>query len=86
MVVQLAAAIGFNKEYRSCRECGKWFELLPGMNRDRRLTCSSSCRRRGWRHRKMAARAMHGEGKTPKVIAKELNTTVAMVKKWLQEE
>jgi hypothetical protein len=83
MVLQLAAAVGFGKNFRKCRECGKWFELAPGLNRSSRFTCSDACRKRSYRKRRAQARAMYAGGKPFKEIAKELGSTVGTVKKWV---
>jgi hypothetical protein len=83
MWTQFFFAVTEGKQYRQCRECGKWFEVSPQVNRTSRQTCSNTCRNRGYQRRQEAARAMHAQGKTFKEIAKALETEVASVKKWV---
>jgi hypothetical protein len=83
MWLQFALAVEYDKQYRRCRECGKWFELTPGVNRTSRQTCSNACRNRGYQRRQEDARRMHAEGKTLNQIAKELDTDVKTVKGWV---
>jgi hypothetical protein len=82
--LQFALAVEGNKEYRQCRECGKWFELSPSVNRANKQTCSSSCRNKGYYRRQEEARRMHAEGKAPKVIAEALGVDSAKIKNWLK--
>jgi hypothetical protein len=82
--LQFALAVEGNKEYRQCRECGKWFEVSPSVNRANKQTCSSSCRNKGYYRRQEEARRMHAEGKAPKAIAEALGVDPAKVKKWLK--
>ncbi len=83
MVLQLAAAVALNKEYRPCRVCGRYFELSPGLNRADRSTCSALCRKRSYRQRMARARKRHAQGKSLREIARELDTNVVTVKKWV---
>src|SRR5262249_15950390 len=83
MVLQFTAAVAFGKSFRQCRECGKWFELAPALNRSSRFTCSNDCRKKSYRKRQTQARQLHTAGKSFREIAKELGSTVGSVKKWI---
>jgi hypothetical protein len=54
-------------------------ELLPGVNRADRQTC----RTRLYRQRKERAPVLHGEGKTARAIARELDAKVDAVQNWI---
>lgn len=84
MLLQFAAAVSEDKQFRACRECGRWFELVPGARQDYRLTCSATCRIRTYRKRMASAREMRAAGKPVREIAKALEVDEETVKKWLQ--
>jgi hypothetical protein len=84
--IQFALAIEGDKEYRRCPECGKRFELTPGVNRTSRVTCSNVCRTSAYRHRQQRARQLHAEGKGVKEIAKMVGSTADQVKKWVAKK
>jgi hypothetical protein len=85
--LQFAQAVFNQQGSRQCRVCGRWFELAPASKlrrrRNDRLTCSGSCRTKAYLARQEGARQLHAEGKTLKAIAKELGSTVATIKKWV---
>jgi hypothetical protein len=88
--LQLARAITGSKQYRSCRECGKWFELSGDDDgrTARRMFCSDPCKSRDYRRRKDRALALKGRGRTPRQIAERLaaeglETDPATVRKWV---
>ncbi len=83
MYLQLAAAVAGDKSYQQCPACGKWFELLPGVNRANKQACSDSCRTRLYRERQARARQMEVAGKKPIQIARELGSDVRTVRGWL---
>ena len=84
--LQFAKAIAGSPEDRTrfqvCKECGEWFALPARGSRLTREYCSDACRIRAFRGRQ--ARALAAEGKDPKDIARELDTTASVVKKWLK--
>ncbi len=51
MWLQFAEAVGGHKNYRECRQCGRWFELHPDVARTNRLYCSPACRAKAYRAR-----------------------------------
>src|SRR5207249_11188065 len=55
MWLQFAQAIGGNKSFRRCLECGKWFEVSPKTTRSDREYCSDQCRSKAYRDRKERA-------------------------------
>jgi|SRR5579872_2651579 len=81
--LQLSFAITGNKKYQKCPSCGRWFELLPGVNRANRLTCGQACRTRAYRLRRARAIELAAQGKTAREIAKEVGSDVTKVKQWL---
>jgi hypothetical protein len=86
LCLQFALALAGDKHYQQCVSCGKWYELLPGVNRADKQTCSQTCRTRVYRQRKERALALHAEGKTPRAIARELDAKVDAVTKWITSE
>jgi hypothetical protein len=86
MWLQFVQAIEGNKEYRPCKECGKWFEVSLDAFRTSRLFCSDACKSKEYRKRKQRAQQMHKEGEAPRKIAKMLETDQDTVKKWLQNQ
>jgi hypothetical protein len=70
MWLQFARAIEGDKEYRACKECGKWIELshrqVDGRTK-RREFCSDACKSKDYRKRKeRAAQATTAKPTTPK--------------------
>jgi hypothetical protein len=51
--LQLFVAVQENKNYRACKECGKWFEASLDPQRTKQQYCSNTCRLRA--HRKKPA-------------------------------
>jgi hypothetical protein len=80
--LQFAQAIDGDKEYRACRECGKWFEISLDAFRTSRVFCSDPCKSKDYRKRKDLARQLRAEGRSVKDIAKELDTDAETIKKW----
>jgi hypothetical protein len=86
MWLQLAEAIDGRKKYRTCKECGTWFEISAKQSDHRtarRVFCSDHCKSRDYRLRKDRARELKSDGKSVKDIAKELDTNVETIKKWV---
>jgi hypothetical protein len=85
MWLQFAQAIGGDRKYRACKECGKWFEVSTSDTgfRINRLFCSDACESKDYRDRKARAGALKAEGRSNKDIAKELDTDVETIQKWV---
>jgi hypothetical protein len=85
MWLQFAHVIAGNKKHRPCKECGKWIEISSEDDgrSARRMFCSDSCKFRDYRRRKDRAQQLRTEGKPVKDIAKELDTDVETIKKWV---
>jgi hypothetical protein len=81
--VQFAQAIGGNKKYQKCPTCGRWFELSPGVNRANKEFCSGTCRTKATRQRKERALQLHAQGKSVREIAREVESGVDTVKRWV---
>jgi hypothetical protein len=82
---QLGHAVIGRRKFRQCPICGKWFVLIPGVNRADRSLCSGYCRLKLSRQRKVATIKLHNEGWTPKQIAEEVESSVSKVKQWIDE-
>jgi hypothetical protein len=82
--LQFAVSVSTGRRYRVCKECGEWFEIPLRGARISREYCTNACRSKAYRERQDRARALAAEGKAPKDIASELDTTVSVVRKWLK--
>jgi hypothetical protein len=84
MWLQFAQAVSGKKRNRTCKECGRWFEISTdeGGFRINREFCSDACKSRDYRKRKDQARRLRGEGESVARIAKQLDTDVETIKKW----
>lgn len=89
MWFQLAQAIAGNRNYRTCRECSKWFEISAEADgrSARKLFCSDPCKSRDYRRRKDRVRELKAERKSVPQIVKQLHaegmeTDSDTVKKW----
>jgi hypothetical protein len=80
---QLADAVSNDRAFSRCRECGKWFEVAPDAARTHRRFCSSSCRSKSYRQRQDRARRLHAAGTSFEEIARELDSDVPTVRKWI---
>lgn len=49
--LQFALTIERGSDFRRCAECGRWFELAPGLGRSDKQFCSVRCRVRSHRRR-----------------------------------
>ena len=83
MWLQCALAITGNKTHRRCFACQTWFELSPEVTRSDRLFCSNACRTRAYRLRMRSAHRLRAQGAELEVIARQLDTEVKTVQKWL---
>jgi hypothetical protein len=81
--LQVAESINTGKRYRVCKTCDEWFELPLRGSRISREYCSDACRSKAYRGRQERAQALAAEGVEPKQIARQLDTTAAVVRKWL---
>jgi hypothetical protein len=82
--LQFAEAVALEKRYRVCKECGEWFEIPRRGARINREYWSNACRSKAYRERQERARTLAARGMAPKDIARELDTTVLVVRKWLK--
>jgi hypothetical protein len=83
MWLQYARSIDGNKDYRRCRQCGKWFEISLEANRPTRLFCQDACRYKFYRERMAAAQQLHLEGVAIEAIAQRLEADTATVEGWI---
>jgi hypothetical protein len=82
--LQFAHSLATSRRYRICNECGEWFEIPLRGARISREYCTNACRSKAYRKRQDRARALAAEGKEPREIARELDTTASIVRKWLK--
>jgi hypothetical protein len=86
MWLQFARAVEDNTQFRSCRECCRWF-AQSHKQADRRTVrrefCSDPCKSKNYRRRKEATLRLKAEGKSVNVIASTLETDVETIKKWV---
>jgi hypothetical protein len=82
LYLQLGQTIAGCREQRQCKECMKWFELVP-QDKGRKEFCSDACKAKEYRERKKRAGELKDEGKTPKEIAEATNTDLKTIKKWV---
>ena len=83
MWLQYARSIDGNKNYRQCRQCGKWFEISLEANRPTRLFCKDACRYKFYRERIATAQELHLEGVSIEAITQRLETDTATVEGWI---
>jgi hypothetical protein len=82
--LQFAKAADAGTRFRICKTCGEWFDLPLRGARLTREYCSDACRIRAYRNRQERARELAAGGMEPRDIARELNATVVVVRKWLK--
>jgi hypothetical protein len=84
MWLQFARSIAGEKNYRQCRQCGKWFEISLETNRSTRFYCNDgACRAKAYRRRQEIASDLHSEGIPIEGIAQQLETNAATVQGWI---
>jgi hypothetical protein len=84
MWLQFARNIDGGKNYRQCRQCGKWFEISPDANRPTRFYCNDGpCRSQSYRGRIRSAQELYSEGISIEEIAQRLETNTARVQRWI---
>jgi hypothetical protein len=81
--LQLADAVGNDRTFNRCRECGKWLEVAPDAARPHRRFCSNACRSKAYRERQDRARQLFAAKKTFTEIAEELDSDVVTVRRWI---
>jgi hypothetical protein len=82
MWLQFARSVAGNREYRVCRACGGWFELVP-QDKGRKVFCGVPCKLRDYRRRRARADELKAAGRSPREIATEIETDLATVRRWL---
>jgi hypothetical protein len=84
MWLQFARSIDGEKNYRQCRQCGKWFEISLETNRSTRFYCNDGpCRAKAYRGRQELAWGLYSEGIPIEGIAQQLETDAATVQGWI---
>jgi hypothetical protein len=83
--LQLASGIAGDTRFRQCPSCGSWFAVSPERRRADAQYCKELCRITAYKRRKKEARRLHAAGRSPSKIAKELGSTVEIVRGWITE-
>lgn len=85
--LQFAVAIDVLKSYAKCALCGAPFEIsrapTTGKRTDARF-CSDRCRVNNYRARIERARRMSATGRSRSEIARELQTQIQTIRRWVQ--
>ena len=82
-----ARAIARGKRFVRCKFCRRLLELSTDEigYRTNRTFCSESCKTRDYRKRKRTTLRLAGEGQAVSTIAKEVQTTPATVRAWIDK-
>ncbi len=83
MWLQFARAVTEKLQYHCCPVCKMCFELSPPIVRNTRLFCSDACKSRGYRQKQDRARQLFAQKKTFPEIARELDSDVSKVRRWI---
>ena len=81
--LQFISAVEEDKKYKQCDRCGLWFYVRKKASIDGTRYCSDSCRVLAARARKGEAIRLSMDGKSPAEVARAVNTSAAMVRKWV---
>lgn len=80
---QFARSLSNGTDERECRECGRWFALVP-KDRGRKFFCSEICKTRNFRKRKKQATDLYASGeRSVDIIATATCSDADTVRKWL---
>ncbi len=82
--LQFSQAVSGDKEFQSCIQCGKLFEISRG-RRKSRMFCSDACRFKAYRERQAKARELHSKGLSVEDIAQELDSEPKTIEGWLEK-
>ena len=83
--LQLAEAMCYERRYRQCEVCAKWFEVAPDVARTSRMYCSTACKLKAYRRRQKEARRLRTAGKSLREIAKAVSAEMETVKGWVKD-
>ena len=81
--LQFTHAIERDNDFRTCAECGMWFELSPQTARSNKVYCSNACRTKAYRKRKAEAERLFAEGTNIGDIARRLDADPKAVSRWV---
>lgn len=81
---QFALALKGGKEYRKCIQCMSWYEVSSNSRGKNKAYCSDACKSKAYRDRKIRAKELFKQGTGVKEIAKQLETDVYYVSKWIK--
>ncbi|MCG8584088.1 MAG: hypothetical protein MI757_05190 [Pirellulales bacterium] len=83
--LQLAEAMCYNRRYRQCDVCAKWYEVAPDVARTSRMYCSTACKLKAYRARQKTARDLRRDGRPLREIAKLVSADMSTVKGWVKD-
>ncbi len=81
---QFALALKGGKEYRKCAQCMSWYEVSSNSRGKNKAYCSNACKSKAYRDRRIHAKELFKQGTEVKEIAKQLETDVHYVSKWVK--
>ena len=87
MWLQFADAVGQQKQFRRCRECHTAFEILAGRAgaRSDSQFCKPACKSAFHNAKRRKVRELRDQKHSLRKIAKQFDTDIPTVKKWLGE-
>ncbi len=80
--LQVAETIDGEKSFGRCELCGKVFTVTEEKRADSTF-CGNACRQRTYRARQKRARELRGGGASLRDIARELNSSITTIKRWV---
>ena len=85
MWLQFAESISQQKEYRRCRECSTPFEISTAGARSDSKFCTAACKSTFHNSKRRKVRELRSKGHLLQKIAKQFDTDIPTLKKWLGE-
>ena len=82
--LQFWHAVTGDHDYRRCEQCMRWFEVGANTRADAKY-CRDACKSRAYRSRRDRARTLRAQGASLRAIARELESEIKTVKKWVSE-
>jgi hypothetical protein len=82
---QFALAVRYDKQFRKCDGCKRWFEMPSLGSRYEKQFCSKACKQRTYRERKSQSRLWFLAGASFEEIAERFGSEPDTVKQWVQQ-
>lgn len=87
--LQFALGVAGGYEYHECKHCKHLFEISTDMktgHRSHRVFCTDNCKSKNYQKRKRTALKLSAKKTRLRDIAKQTETKVETVRKWIKEE